>query len=381
MRIKLFRRKVTVGIVFLLLGMMMTGCGRQSEVQNQSTQDKESTQVTQQEESVEISQTEKSTEQTQSSESSQTTTQTQSAKNDADKSVIRVGALKGPTSMGLLFLQEQVQNEESTNLYEFNMTTAVDELLPLMVKGELDIALLPANVAGVLYQKTKGGIAVIDINTLGVLYMISGNDINGIEDLKGKTIYLTGKGTTPDYVLHYILKENGISDSDITLEYKSEATEVAALLAEKPDAIGLLPQPFVTAACIQNKALKVVIDMNEEWKRLQGEEGSSLVTGVTIVRKEFLEDKESEVISFLRQHQESIQAINEDPIKGAELAVTAGIVAKAPIAETAIPKCNLTYLDGEEMKQALSGYLKVLYEQNPESIGGALPSNDFYYVP
>lgn len=381
MRFKWFRRKVTVGIVFLLLGMMMTGCGRQSEVQNQSIQDKESTQVTQQEESAEISQTEKSTEQTQSTESSQTTTQSQSAKNNADKSVIRVGALKGPTSMGLLFLQEQVQNEESTNLYEVNMTTAVDELLPLMVKGELDIALLPANVAGVLYQKTKGGIAVIDINTLGVLYMVSGSDINGIEDLKGKTIYLTGKGTTPDYVLHYILKENGISDSDITLEYKSEATEVAALLAEKPDAIGLLPQPFVTAACMQNEALKVVIDMNEEWKRLQGEEGSSLVTGVTIVRKEFLEEKEAEVVSFLRQHQESIQAINEDPVKGAELAVIAGIVAKAPIAEAAIPKCNLTYLDGEEMKQALSGYLKILYEQNPEAIGGTLPGNDFYYVP
>lgn len=381
MRFKWFRRKVTVGIVFLLLGMMMTGCGRQSEVQNQSIQDKESTQVTQQEESAEISQTEKSTEQTQSTESSQTTTQSQSAKNNADKSVIRVGALKGPTSMGLLFLQEQVQNEESTNLYEVNMTTAVDELLPLMVKGELDIALIPANVAGVLYQKTKGGIAVIDINTLGVLYMVSGSDINGIEDLKGKTIYLTGKGTTPDYVLHYILKENGISDSDITLEYKSEATEVAALLAEKPDAIGLLPQPFVTAACMQNEALKVVIDMNEEWKRLQGEEGSSLVTGVTIVRKEFLEEKEAEVVSFLRQHQESIQAINEDPVKGAELAVIAGIVAKAPIAEAAIPKCNLTYLDGEEMKQALSGYLKVLYEQNPEAIGGTLPGNDFYYVP
>lgn len=380
MRFKWFRRKVTVGIVFLLLAMMMTGCGRQSEVQ-QSAQDKESTQVTQQEESVEISQTEKSTEQTQSTESSQTTTQSQSAKNNADKSVIRVGALKGPTSMGLLFLQEQVQNEESTNLYEVNMTTAVDELLPLMVKGELDIALIPANVAGVLYQKTKGGIAVIDINTLGVLYMVSGSDINGIEDLKGKTIYLTGKGTTPDYVLHYILKENGISDSDITLEYKSEATEVAALLAEKPDAIGLLPQPFVTAACMQNEALQVVIDMNEEWKRLQGEEGSSLVTGVTIVRKEFLEEKEAEVVSFLRQHQESIQAINEDSVKGAELAVQAGIVAKAPIAEAAIPKCNLTYLDGEEMKQALSGYLKVLYEQNPEAIGGTLPGNDFYYVP
>lgn len=298
----------------------------------------------------------------------------------AEKVTVRVGALKGPTSMGLLFLQEETENGEADELYEFSMMTAADELLPLMVKGELDIALVPANVASVLYQKTNGGVSVIDINTLGVLYMVSGDtSIDSVDDLQDKTIYLTGKGTTPDYVLQYILQANGLTDSDYSLEYKSEATEVAALLAESPEAIGLLPQPFVTAACAQNEALAVVMDMNEQWEAVQGEGGSRLVTGVTVVRNEFLQENEEAVKTFLAEHKESTQSINEDAEKGAQLAVEAGIVAKEAIAQKAIPNCNITYIDGAEMKQALSGYLQVLYDQDPESVGGALPGDDFYY--
>lgn len=299
---------------------------------------------------------------------------------DSPVEVLRVGSLKGPTSMGLLFLQQKSEKEETINEYEFTMTTAADELLMMMAKGNLDIALVPANVAGVLYQKTEGGISVIDINTLGVLYMVSGSELNSVEDLKGKTIYLTGKGTTPDYVLNYILQGNKISTEDVTLEYKSEATEVAALLAERPEAIGLLPQPFVTAACMQNEALRVIVDCNEEWNKLQGEGKSSLVTGVTIVRNEYLSEHKEAVNAFLTEHKKSIQDINEYPQEGAELAVEAGIVAKAPIAQKAIPQCNITYLDGEAMKQALSGYLEILFEQNPESVGGTLPEADFYYA-
>ena len=229
-----------------------------------------------------------------------------------------------------------------------------------MIKGELDIALLPSNVASILYQKTNGGVTVIDINTLGVLYMVSGDSaVTGVEDLAGRTIYLTGKGTTPDYVLHYILSGNGMdADSDCTLEYKSEATEVAALLAENPDAIGLLPQPFVTAACAQNDALSVILDMNAEWEKLQGEDGSRLVTGVTVVRNEFLQEHENAVAAFMEEHQASAQSMNSDVENGAKLAAASGIIAKEPIALKAIPKCNITYIDGADMKQACRGILK-----------------------
>lgn len=300
-----------------------------------------------------------------------------------EKVTVKVGALKGATTLGLLPLEDKAANGEAGENYEFSMMTAADELLPMMIKGELDIALLPSNVASILYQKTNGGVTVIDINTLGVLYMVSGDSsVTGVEDLEGRTIYLTGKGTTPDYVLHYILSGNGMdADSDCTLEYKSEATEVAALLAENPDAIGLLPQPFVTVACAQNDALSVILDMNAEWEKLQGEDGSRLVTGVTVVRNEFLQEHENAVVTFMEEHQASAQSMNSDVENGAKLAVASEIIAKEPIALKAIPKCNITYIDGADMKQALSGYLEVLYEQNPESIGGALPGDDFYYVP
>ena len=299
---------------------------------------------------------------------------------DADGTLIRVASLKGPTSLGLLFLMDKANKGETANTYEFRMATGADEILPLMVKGDLDIALIPANVASILYHKTQGGVEVIDINTLGVLYMVSGEDgLADFTDLKGKTIYLTGKGTTPDYVLQYLLNANGMSVDDVTLEYKSEATEVASVLAEDPTAIGLLPQPFVTAACMQNNALKVIFDLNEEWNKVQGASGSSMVTGVTVVRKEFLEENEEAVKAFMEEHKASAEAINADPATGAALAVEAQIVAKEPIAQKAIPDCNITYMDKAEMKQALSGYLDVLFHQDSQSIGGGLPESDFYY--
>ncbi len=298
-----------------------------------------------------------------------------------EPTAVRIGGLKGPTSMGLVFLQEQAQNGQAQQEYAFTMAVGADELLPLMIKGELDIALIPANVASVLYGKTEGGISVIDINTLGVLYMVSGDEsIDSMESLRGRTIYLTGKGTTPDYVLRYLLTANGIPVEDCTLEYRSEATEVAALLAEQPQAIGLLPQPFVTVACAQNEDLKVVLDMNRQWNMAQGE-GGSMVTGVTVVRNAFLQEHPEAVKTFLAEHAASVRAIQEDPDRGAQLVVDAGIIAREPIARKAIPFCNITYMDGEDMRRALSGYLQVLYELEPAAVGGALPGEDFYYIP
>lgn len=297
---------------------------------------------------------------------------------DLTGTTLRVGSMKGPTSMGLLFLMNDESLDETGVDYEFTMATGADELLPMMLKGELDIAMVPANVASVLYAKSEGAVSVIDVNTLGVLYMVSGNEYSSVEDLKGKTIYLTGKGTTPDYVLQYVLAQNGFAEGDCVLEYKSEATEVAAILAENPDAIGLLPQPFVTAACAQNEDLKVVLDMNAEWNKVQG---NGMVTGVTVVRNEVLSENEPAVQAFLKAHEASAKAINEDTATGATYAVEAGIIAKEPIAQKAIPNCNITCVTGEEMKTAISGYLQVLYDQNPQSVGGALPADTFYYIP
>ena len=364
-----FTKTLALALTLGLLCSGLAGCGQErnsgSTAESLATESTQPTSGTQTGESMEAA-----------TESTEATAENA----DADGTLIRVASLKGPTSLGLLFLMDKANKGETANTYEFRMATGADEILPLMVKGDLDIALIPANVASILYHKTQGGVEVIDINTLGVLYMVSGEDgLADFTDLKGKTIYLTGKGTTPDYVLQYLLNANGMSVDDVTLEYKSEATEVASVLAEDPTAIGLLPQPFVTAACMQNDAMKVIFDLNEEWNKVQGASGSSMVTGVTVVRKEFLEENEEAVKAFMEEHKASAEAINADPATGAALAVEAQIVAKEPIAQKAIPDCNITYMDKAEMKQALSGYLDVLFHQDSQSIGGGLPESDFYY--
>lgn len=287
---------------------------------------------------------------------------------------VRVGSLKGPTSIGLV----KLIHEQENNPYTFTMETQADVIIAGMASGDLDIALIPANVASVLYKKTNGGIEVIDINTLGVLYMVSGNaDIASLEDLAGKTVYTTGAGSTPEYVLRYLLSEKGLSDS-VKIEFKSEAAEVAAQLAADPSCVGMLPQPFVTAALAQNDQLSIVMDMTKEWDALNN--GSRLLTGVTVVRKAFLEENKEAVLSFLKDHEDSVDFANTQTETAAEYTAEAGIIEKAPVAQKAIPFCNIVCISGSEMKDALSGYLQVLFEQDPASVGGQLPADDFYGI-
>ena len=289
-----------------------------------------------------------------------------------DDTQVRVGALKGPTSIGLV----KLIHEQAESNYSFTMETQADVLISAVASGDIDIALIPANVASVLYKKTNGGISVIDINTLGFLYMVSGDEsIKSFADLEGKTVYTTGAGSTPEYVLRYLLEANGLSDK-VSVEFKSEATEVAATLAADPSGVGMLPQPFVIAALSQNEQLKIVLDMTLEWNALKN--GSQLLTGVTIVRKQFLEEHKEAVKKFVKDHADSVSFVNSDVETAAQYVVNAGIIEKAPVAQKAIPFCNIVCITGENMKKDLSGYLQVLFDQDPSSVGGALPGDDFY---
>lgn len=295
---------------------------------------------------------------------------------------IRLGSLKGPTSMGLASLMDKASKGETANVYEFSMAGKADELVGRIANGDLDIALVPANVASVLYNKTQGNVTVLDINTLGVLYVVASDEsITSIAGLKGRTIYMTGKGTTPEYVMNYLLKENGLTSLDVDLQFKSEATEVASILKQNPEAIGVLPQPFATAACIQNPALKTVLDLTEQWNLLNKDTGSMLVTGVTLVRSDFLRENRAPVEEFLKDHAQSARFANSHVEEAAALIAEKGIVEKAPIAQKALPYCNIVCLTGQEMKDALKGYLSTLMEQDPKSIGGQMPGDDFYYMP
>lgn len=309
-----------------------------------------------------------------------TLTLTGCSKTETEETMVRIGSLKGPTSMGLVELMDQAEKGEAGADYEFTMAAAADEINAAFLKGDLDIVLIPANVASVLYNKTDGQAVVLDINTLGVLYLLeSGETVQSAADLKGRTIYLPGKGTTPDYALQYILAQNGLGMGDVDLQYKSEAAEVISALQEEPEALGLLPQPAVTTACMQNENLRIALDLTEEWDRVSTE--GSLVTGVTLVRREFLEQHEAAVQEFLSAHEESAKFTNEHVEEAAEMVAALEIVPKAPVAAQAIPYCNITCMTGTDMQNTLSGYLTVLAGQNPEAVGGALPAEDFYYLP
>ncbi len=287
-----------------------------------------------------------------------------------------VGSLKGPTSMGMVQLMSEQEALEAPD-FDFTMVTAADELVASFTKGDTDIALLPANVASVLYNKTEGNVQVLDINTLGVLYLVTADtSITGIADLKGKTLYSTGKGQTPEYALNYLLEANGLSAKDVTVEYKSEPTEVVSILVQDETAVGVLPQPFATVACQQNDKLLLAADLTAEWDKTGN---GTMVTGVTIAKKDFVEANPEIIDKFLDGHSASAEYANTSIAEAAELVASYGIVEKAPIAEKALPQCNITCMEGAEMKEALSGYLNVLFEQNPDSVGGALPEDDFYY--
>lgn len=299
---------------------------------------------------------------------------------EAPVTTFRIAGLKGPTTMGMVKLMSDAEAGETHQDYQVTMYGAADEVVPLLVKGDIDLAAIPANLAANLYNQTEGKVQVAAINTLGVLYVVTtGDDVKSVEDLKGKTVYSTGKGTTPEYVLNYILKENGIDpEKDLTVEYKSEATEVAAALqAADEGAIAVLPQPYVTAAQSQIEGLSVALNLTEEWNKVSTD--SDLVTGVLVASTEFIEQNEAAFEEFLKDYQASIEWVNSNTADAAELVANYGIVAKAPLAQKALPACNITYVDGAEMKTKLSGYLQVLFDQNPKAVGGAMPGDDFYY--
>lgn len=296
---------------------------------------------------------------------------------------VNVTALKGPTAMGMVKLMDEAESGAvEGNAYSFAIAAAVDEVTPKIVKGETDIAAVPANLASVLYQNTKGEVQVLAVNTLGVIYIVeSGDSVKSVEDLRGKTIYASGKGATPEYALNYILSENGIDPAkDVTIEWKSEHAECLAALLAEDNAIAMLPQPFVTTAQMKSDRIQVRLDLTAEWDAVQqGDDApSQLITGALVVRRQFAQENPEAVEAFLKSYAESVEYVNANVEEAAQLVGKYEIVPAA-VAQKAIPACNIVCITGADMQQKLSGYLNVLFEQNPKAVGGALPADDFYY--
>ena len=305
-----------------------------------------------------------------------------SAAEPQEKITVQVGGLKGPTAMGMVKLMEDDAAGTTYSDYEFTLAGAPDEITAKVITGELDIAAVPTNVASVLYNKTEGQVEIAALNTLGVLYLVeTGDEIQSVEDLRGKTIYSTGKGSTPEFALNYILEQNGLTvGTDVFVEYKSEHAELASLLAAGQADIAVLPQPFVTSVLTQNENVRIALDLTAEWDKVTTD-GSKLTMGALVVRSDFAKEHPEALAKFMEEYQASTEYVTDE----ANLDEVAALIEKydiikAAVAKVALPYCNIVCITGEEMKTATQGFLNILYGANPSSIGGALPNDDFYYL-
>lgn len=298
-----------------------------------------------------------------------------------DDVTVRVGSLMGPTTIGIVNMMGEDAPAATGQNYEFTVSTQPDEIAAALNAGDLDIALIPANLAATLYNRTEGGIRVIDINTYGVLYCITTDpSITSVNDLSGKTVITTGQGATPEYAMNYLLDQYGVTDC--TLDFKTEGSEVIASLQADPSQIAILPQPAATAAMVQIEGMDIAFSLDDAWNEVttQNFVNSRLVTGVTVARTDFIEEHPDAVSTFIVNHHNSVICVETDLEGTAQLVVDQGIVGAVPIAQRAIPLCNIVCVTGSNMKTDLQGYLQTLYDANPQSIGGAMPGDDFYFA-
>lgn len=298
----------------------------------------------------------------------------------AGETPVRVTALMGPTGMGMV---KMMADEEKSSAYEFSLASSADFVTPNFIRGDIDIACVPANLASILYARTGGKVRVLAVNTLGVLYIVErGETVKTVADLKGRTVYTSGKGSTPEYALNYLLTANGLDpEKDVDIVYKSEHTECLSALLRDKSAIAMLPQPFVTVAQGKADGLRIALDLTDEWAKLEegSDNPSGLVTGVVVAREAFVNENPDKVMEFMEKYAASVDYVNANVDEAAKLVDRYGIVAE-DVAKIAIPFCKIVCIRAEEMKTLLSGYLDVLYAQNPSAVGGQVPDEAFYFI-
>ena len=310
-------------------------------------------------------------------------TKEEPAADDSDEltpAEVNLYVLSGPTGIGAMNLWAVADAGETANTYHITMPGVNDEVVAALSNGQADIAAVATNLAATLYNKTDGGVTVLAVNTLGVLSLLgNGGEAASIADLAGRTIYAPGQGANPEYILRYVLRGNGLDpDRDVTLRFVGEGSELLTVWQTDPEAVILAPQPVATSILMQNENARTLFDMTEEWDKVSGGE-STLMMGCVIVRNAFLQEHPDAVTLFLQEYAASIEKAQSDAAGTAALCEQYGLIPKAALAEKALPYCGLTFVTGAEMKAGLSGYLQVMFDADPKSVGGAMPDDGFYY--
>lgn len=288
--------------------------------------------------------------------------------------------IKGPTGMGLAPILKEEKEAGDIPKLTIDITEQPTDVSQAIIEGQAYMAAMPSNMAAIANTKIEGGLKILAINTVGNIHLYGRDkEVKNLEALKDKTIYLSGKGGTPEYVLREVLKQAGLdAEKDLKLEFKATHAESVAALEKDEAAVALLPQPFATVAVGKIENLDKIIDLNEVWAEYHP--NSAIITGVIAIRNDVLEIREPSVKDFLERYKESIEKVNKNPADAAKLIEEFDIL-KADIAEKAIPESGIQYIDGKEMQEKLTAFYNVLHEQNPETVGGEVPAEDIFYLP
>ena len=290
---------------------------------------------------------------------------------------INVSVLNGSTGFGAAKLISDSEEGKTALNYNFTVEKLAENVTKGLINGSIDIAALPTNAAAALYKKTEGGVKIAAVNTLGVLYLVTNGEklsINNISELEGKTIYCPDQN--PAFIFKAICNAHGVN---VTIDtYYAKPEELRDALVNGMVDMAVIPEPMVTIAKSKNNKLTTALDLTEEWEKAYGE--NTLLQGCIVVRTEWAEAHPQELEQFLAEYKASIEYTNSNPKEASQLVVAAGMVEAAPVAEKAIPKCNIVYMDGDEMAAALDVFFAKLYEQDPKAVGGALPDSEIYLV-
>ncbi len=293
-------------------------------------------------------------------------------------STVNAAVLKGPTGMGAVYLMDDAANGKTNYQYNFTVSAAPDELKGKLISGELDIAAVPTNLAAILYNKTEGDVQVLAVNTLGVLYILdSTGTVKSISDLKGQTIYASGQGSTPEYILDYILESAGLEPGkDVQIEWSAAHDELAALMAAGKAPIAMLPEPYVSAVMAKSADYSIALDMTKAYETATG--GTTLAMGCIVGRKDFISANPQVVEDFLDGWKASVDKVQGDYNAAAALIAQYGITGSEAIALSALPNSSLTFMTGDEMRQVLDRVYQMFYNADPTSVGGTLPDEGIY---
>ena len=299
---------------------------------------------------------------------------------DAEKE-ISVMVLNGTTGFGAAKLIDDSKNGTAALNYKFSVESDASAVNAALINGSVDIAALPTNAAAVVYNKTQGRVKVAAVNTLGVLYVVeNGDTVKSFSDLKGKTLYVPGQGSNPEYITAYLCEKNGLKvGEDITLDFTYNApADLRTAVASGKVELAVLPEPMVTIAKSANDKLNTALDLTAEWDKVAQKD--SLMQGCIVVSKKFAEENPNELNKFLEEYSASVTFVNENPKEASEMIAEHGIFEKAAVAQKAIPGCNLCYISGDSMKKSLSTFFNIMFDADPKSVGGAVPSDDIYYL-